>query len=99
MSDIRIILSNNSVRNTTAACDSLGIHYDISKPQDAIKVTRWDSSKNENVFVGEFKLPIFSKDAIRFSPTEEWMPLKGFLVRTGNIFTTYVIFIPLEYSC
>jgi hypothetical protein len=91
MSDIRIILSSNSVRNTMAACDSLGIHNDISKPQDAVKVTRWDSSTNENIFVGEFKLPLFSMDLIRFGPNDEWMRVKMFLVRAGSIFSRYLI--------
>lgn len=88
MSEIRIILSGNSVRNTTAACDSLGIHYDISKPKDAVQVKRWNSNTNGNGLVGEFKLPIFSRDVIRFNSDEEWVPLKTFLVRSGNIFST-----------
>jgi hypothetical protein len=88
MSEIHLILSNQSIRNTTIACDSLGIHYEVSKQDDIIQVKRWNSKADDSVLIAEFKLSIFSKDVIRFSPDEEWMPVTDFMPRSGNIFTT-----------
>jgi hypothetical protein len=85
---IRLILSNNSVRNTTANCDSLGIHYEVSKSNGVVTVTRWESSSNRNVVVGQFELFYFKNDKIRLGATGEWRLLGEVLDRNGSIFST-----------
>jgi hypothetical protein len=84
---VRLIMSNNSVRNTTFTSDQLGLRYDIAKHKRVVTVQRWDSRTNQTVVVGEFKLPDFSKDLIRFGPTGPWIPLKDFLNKGHGIFS------------
>lgn len=89
---IRLICSNNSVRNTTVSCDSLGIHYEISKSQGIVTVKRWDSPTNTSIVVGEFELPIFKRDRIRLGGDKgEWRLLDEVLYKNrGSIFSTSV---------
>lgn len=88
MSSIKLITSSNSVRNTTISCGSLGVHYDVWKPNDAVIVRRVDDRTRQGVLVGEFSLHKFSKDVIRFGPNPgvQWMPVKEFLVSPGSLF-------------
>lgn len=88
MADIRLIMVNNSVRNTTFSCDNLGIQYDVSGTHDIVKIERWDAFANKNVFVAEFKLLFWKGDLIRFRPDDPWMLMKDFLSREhGSIFS------------
>jgi hypothetical protein len=84
--NIHILFSNNSVRNTTASCDSLGIHYEVSNEHlnGTVRVHRWESATNTNVLVGEFKLPIFQYDKIKLARDPEWRPMRDFLIRRKN---------------
>lgn len=81
---IRLYFSNNSVCNTTLSCDSLGIHYTVSKTGSITTLTRWDSESNSNVFVGEFDRPIFKKHKIRVGQDGEWQDLSKFLYKGEN---------------
>ncbi|PVF94971.1 hypothetical protein CPB86DRAFT_712097 [Serendipita vermifera] len=87
---IHILLSNNSVRNVTASCDSLGIHYEVSREHDdgVITVHRWESLTNSNVLVGQFKLPFFGRDKVKLAGDPEWRPLGEFLIKKRNPFST-----------
>ncbi|CAG7852275.1 SubName: Full=Uncharacterized protein {ECO:0000313/EMBL:CCA72330.1} [Serendipita indica DSM 11827] len=80
---IHLFMSNNSVYNTTLSCDSLGIHYDVTKSSDTgiITVTRWESSTNTNHFVAEFCYPLASPDKVRLGGQTEWMKRGEFLKR------------------
>ncbi|CAG8684738.1 5461_t:CDS:2 [Acaulospora colombiana] len=66
---IRLIFTNNSVKNTTLGCDSLGIHYEVSKSKDdgIVSVARWDWHTDQSVTIGQFRLPLFSKDQIKLA--------------------------------
>jgi hypothetical protein len=86
---IHLILSNNSVRNTTVNCDSLGIHYEVSKSNGVVTISRWESSSNRNVVVGQFEFFWFKNDKIRLGATGAWRPLGEVLRRNdGSIFST-----------
>ncbi|PVF94974.1 hypothetical protein CPB86DRAFT_623049 [Serendipita vermifera] len=73
---IKIIFSNDSISNTTAACDSLGIHYTVTKG----RVERWDKETNENVFVGQLKL-FALKPKIKLPSDADWKPIGEFMSR------------------
>jgi len=81
---IRLILSNNSVRNTTVSCDSLGLHYDVSQSNGVVTVARWESAGNKNIVVGQFELPHFRKDKVRLGEIGEWRLLEGVLYNGGQ---------------
>ncbi|KIM25624.1 hypothetical protein M408DRAFT_314841 [Serendipita vermifera MAFF 305830] len=83
MSSIRFYFSNGCVCNTTIACDSLGIHYTVSKKNAITTLTRWDSETDSNVFVGEFERRNFQTHKIRIGQDGEWQVLKEFLYK-GN---------------
>ncbi|PVF94964.1 hypothetical protein CPB86DRAFT_739540, partial [Serendipita vermifera] len=91
---IHIQFSSNSLRNTTASCDSLGIHYDISQgghgkdDKKVIHVQRWQSADNRNVLVGEIRLRDFHHDEIRL-PTGsggvgEWRLMADVFKKSSN---------------
>ncbi|KAG8863048.1 hypothetical protein FRC20_010901 [Serendipita sp. 405] len=95
---IHLLMSRNSVRNTTFSCDSLGIHYDVSRNKESgvVTVQRWDSTTDSNVFVGEFYLSWFKPDRVRMGPDGQWMSKKRFLYKEGrNPISAYVSFIGL----
>ncbi|KIM23760.1 hypothetical protein M408DRAFT_332137 [Serendipita vermifera MAFF 305830] len=81
MSSIRLYFSNGSLCNTTISCDSLGIHYTVSKKSftSPTVLTRWDSETNTNVFVGEFDRRPFKTHRIRIGEDGEWQVLTEFL--------------------
>ncbi|KAG8810487.1 hypothetical protein FRC18_004023 [Serendipita sp. 400] len=83
---IHLLMSRNSVRNTTFSCDSLGIHYDVSRNKESgvVTVQRWDSTTDSNVFVGEFYLSWFKPDRVRMGPDGQWMSKKRFLYKEGR---------------
>lgn len=88
---IHIFMSSNSVKNTTFSCDSLGIHYEISKQNGVITANRWDGSTNTNTTVGEIQYPLLSRDRIKLGErmVEEghWHDTRDVLVRSGGIST------------
>jgi len=89
---VHIYFSNNSIRDTTLSCDSMGIHYTVARVKDAVSVTRWDSKTDSNILVGEFKLPFFKHDEIRVGEKGEWQLLPNYLTRTDSkFFIQYVL--------
>ncbi|KAG8806369.1 hypothetical protein FRC17_005058 [Serendipita sp. 399] len=83
---IRLLMTGNSVRNNTISCDSLGIHYDVSRNTETnvITVQRWDSESNAFFFVGEFHLFAFKHDQIRMGSNGEWMLKRDYLYKEGS---------------
>lgn len=94
MTTIRLTMANNSVRNTTISCDSLGIQYGVAKSGGIVSVYRWDTSTSRNILVGQFKLAVW-RSLIRFRKEDPWMQLKGFLSQ-GDGFHWYLF--PIEYQ-
>ena len=78
---IHLYFSNRSVCNTTISCDSLGIHYTVSKTGSKTSLMRWDSESNSNVLVGEFKRPPFKTHRIKTGQDGQWQVLKEFLYK------------------
>jgi hypothetical protein len=76
---VRIYFSNGSIRNTTLSCDSLGIHYTVSKTGGVISLARWDSETNSNITVGEIEFRLLEKHRIRVGQDGEWQLMKDFL--------------------
>jgi hypothetical protein len=79
--NIHLIMASGSIRNTTFGCDSLGIQYEISHSDCVVKVERWNSFTDQLDYVAEFKLPAWKPDIIRFSPDDDFKPLKEFLTK------------------
>ncbi|CAG7852295.1 SubName: Full=Uncharacterized protein {ECO:0000313/EMBL:CCA71140.1} [Serendipita indica DSM 11827] len=77
---IHLLASNNSVRNTTLSCDSMGIHYEVSKSSQTgiVSVHRWESTSNQNVLAGEIEFHWFSADLLRMGDGE-WRRRKDLL--------------------
>ncbi|KIM19767.1 hypothetical protein M408DRAFT_30946 [Serendipita vermifera MAFF 305830] len=88
---IHIYLSNNSVRNTTISCDSLGIHYTASKAKKIVSLSRRDITTNANVVVGEFELHSFRKDRIKVGPNGQWQDTQDYFEGLG-MFSTSLTF-------
>ncbi|KIM19764.1 hypothetical protein M408DRAFT_30943 [Serendipita vermifera MAFF 305830] len=88
---VNLHFANGSIRNTTISCDSLGIHYTVSKNRKVISLSRWDGRTNSNVVVGEFKLPFFRKDRIRVGPNGKWQPMRDYFDKPG-MFSTSMTF-------
>lgn len=85
-------MSSNSVRNTIIACDSLGIHYDVSRtgPSGGIVcVQRWDSSTDTSTAVAEFEFRTFSKSQIKLGDAalreDRWSNMVDILMKEGNM--------------
>ncbi|PVF93501.1 hypothetical protein CPB86DRAFT_790067 [Serendipita vermifera] len=76
---IHLIFSNNSVKNTTVECDSLGIHYEASKKHNIVSVTHWDSSTDQMIPVGQYHFPDLGKGLIKLPKDADWRPLKELL--------------------
>ncbi|PVF94965.1 hypothetical protein CPB86DRAFT_788542 [Serendipita vermifera] len=90
---IHIKFSNNSLRNTTASCDSLGIHYEISTTQDrVIHVHKWDSKNDQYVPVGELKFYVFKQDEIRMPGETEWRPMIDIFKKASSFWIISRIF-------
>jgi hypothetical protein len=89
MSSIKLVTSSNSVKNTTISCDGLGFHYEVSKPDNVVKIKRVDDSSNESVLVGELNLHKLSKDTMKLGSSSdgEWTPVKDFLTKPGSVFS------------
>jgi hypothetical protein len=85
---VHLIFSNNSVRNTTITCDSLGIHYEVTSKHGVVSIARWDRNINRNVTIGQFVLPFWSKDKIRLGDDSQWRPLKEVLYKRQGDFWT-----------
>ncbi|PVF94967.1 hypothetical protein CPB86DRAFT_764797 [Serendipita vermifera] len=90
---INIVFSNNSVRNTTASCESLGIHYDVSKEYGIISVHRWESGNHRKVAVGDIQYLFFRRDRIHLGGESEWKVMGEFLRRSRNPFSSARTFI------
>ncbi|KIM19765.1 hypothetical protein M408DRAFT_334275 [Serendipita vermifera MAFF 305830] len=88
---VHLYFANNSVRNTTISCDSLGIHYTVSKAEKIVSLSRWDVTANSNVVVGEFELPSFRKDRIKVGPMGQWQPMRNYFDKPG-MFSTSMTF-------
>lgn len=85
---VHLYFSNNSIRDTTVTCDSLGIHYNVSKSGRIISLSRWDSTTGSDVLVGQFELPFMSKDKVRIGPNGQWQPLNKYIDGGGHFSTT-----------
>jgi hypothetical protein len=84
---IHIQLSNNSLRDTTASCDSLGIHYEIFvNEENSVCVQKWDSKTNSNVLVGELRFYAVDQDEIRLPGDAQWRPMVDFFKKDKNMF-------------
>jgi hypothetical protein len=86
---IKILFSDDSIRNTTASCDSLGIHYNVTKEEYGLnairRVEKWDKETNKNVLIVEFKLPGFGLDKIKWPGDTEWKPMSDFLAMSSDV--------------
>ncbi|PVF93500.1 hypothetical protein CPB86DRAFT_107651 [Serendipita vermifera] len=82
---IHLIFANTSVKNTTVKCDSLGIHYDVSAKHGIVSVTRWDSSTDQMVPIGQFHLPVVGKDQVKLAKDAEWRPLNEVLHKKDGL--------------
>jgi hypothetical protein len=79
------------VRNTTASCDSLGIHYEVSKEYGIISVNRWEGGDLErSVPAGDIQYLFFHQDMIRLPGESEWKVMGEFLRKSRNPFSSYV---------
>lgn len=83
---VRILFSNGSVHDTTAECDSMGVHYTVSTTKGVTTLTRWDSKTNSEIHIGQCDLSIFKPDKVRLGEAGEWEPLANFLSRTQSHF-------------
>ncbi|KLO20083.1 hypothetical protein SCHPADRAFT_992192 [Schizopora paradoxa] len=67
-----LIMSHDSLRNTTFDCDALGIHYQVSTEKRHLicgkntKVNRWDKQSNGNLLVAEWERHSFHSDEFKF---------------------------------
>jgi hypothetical protein len=96
---IKVIFSNDSICNTTASCDSLGIYYEITKTAllgGTRRIEKWDRESNENILVSEIKMPAFSQNTVKFAGDEDWKPMTHFLWKapTSSSASTCVHFLP-----
>lgn len=89
---VHLYFANNSIRNHTRSCDSLGIHYIVSKAGRITSLSRWEGQKNSNAVVGELELPFFRRDRIRVGSNGQWQPLRDYLNKS-NIFSISMSFI------
>jgi hypothetical protein len=92
---IRLLLSTNSVYNTAISCDSLGIHYHLSKKNGIISLTRWDSASNSNVLAGQYEFNILSKSRIKMGDSDDgtWVNMRDLLFREGSMLSPARYFI------
>jgi hypothetical protein len=95
---VKILFSDDSIRNTTASCDSLGIHYNITKEEYGLnairRVEKWDKETNNNVLIVEFKLPGFGLDKIKWPWDTEWKPMSDFLAMSSDALSYSYISLP-----
>jgi hypothetical protein len=91
---INIQFTNNSLKRTTASCDSLGIHYEIDKEHGIVSVKKWDRAGNRNMPVGDIQYLFFHRDKVHFPNNDDWMPMSQFLKRSSNPLSTYVLLLP-----
>jgi hypothetical protein len=92
---IRLLLSSNSVYNTAISCDSLGIHYQLSKANGIVSLTRWDPASNSNVLAGQYQFNHLSKSRIKMGDNDDgtWMNMKDLLFREGSVLSPARYFI------
>jgi hypothetical protein len=95
---IRIYFSNGSIRNTALSCDSLGIHYTVSKTGRVISLARWDSETNSNITVGEIEFLLLEKSRIRVGQDGEWQLMKDFLSKDEGTVMSRYLFCNLQVS-
>lgn len=91
MSNIHILMSSNSVKNTTFSCDDLGIRYEVSKQDGVITVNRRNSSDSTNTIVGEIQYPLLSRERIMLGEhmvqEGKWHDVRNVLVKCGGVST------------
>jgi len=92
---IRLELSNNSVRRTTAQVDSLGIFYSVSREDDGIiTVRRWEQRTNAEILIGQINFKIIGSSLIRFGEAKPWGYIHDFLRREhGRFLVPFVSFL------
>ena len=102
---IHILASNKSVRNTTLSCDSMGIHYEVSKlkqeKDSVVSVHRWESTTNQNTLIGQIEFHWFAPDRLRLMGTgnDGWQRRKDILNNQESnplsrcVISTYHIFL------
>jgi hypothetical protein len=72
--------SNNSVDNTTISCESMGIHYIVTKPARILSLSRWDQGVHAYVKAGQFERSDFAwKHWVRLGQDGQWQRLKYWL--------------------
>ncbi|PVF94966.1 hypothetical protein CPB86DRAFT_788543 [Serendipita vermifera] len=89
----KLILSNNSVRNTTASCDSLGIYYGVSEAYGIVSVYRWKPEIESSILVGDIQYLSFRRDRIHLGYEDEWKVVTDFLWWSRNPFSSARIFL------
>jgi len=98
---IRLEFSNNSIRNTTAQVDSLGIFYSVSRGDDRIiNLRRWDQQTDTEVLIGQINFKFFAWSLIQFGGEEKpWSYIYNFLRREhGFILNPFVSFLITNLS-
>jgi hypothetical protein len=74
--------SNNSVDNTSISCESMGIHYIVTKPARILSLSRWDPGVKAYVKAGQFERSDFAwKHWVRLGQDGQWQGLKYWLHR------------------
>lgn len=90
---------NNSIRNNTITCDSLGIHFELSRDRDSgvISVRRWDSAADVMNLVGQVKFHLWVRNEVRMGGEEaQWSVSKEFLRREGGAIWSTSVRTPLD---
>jgi hypothetical protein len=84
--------SNNSVDNTTISCESMGIHYIVTKPARILSLSRWDQGVHAYVKAGQFERSDFAwKHWVRLGQDGQWQRLKYWLHKgDAGIISEYV---------
>jgi hypothetical protein len=78
------------VCNTTASCDSLGIHYEVSKDHGIISVSRWKGGiPDRNVPAGDIQYHLFHQDKVHLPGDSQWKVMGEFLRGSRNPFSPY----------
>lgn len=81
---IRLVMSSDSLHNTTFSCDNMGIHYDVSKEDKAISIYRWDNRFNQKILVGQIQFHLIGNDQVRIGQHGEWRKRRDILTTEGG---------------
>lgn len=81
-----LILSKNSLQNTTLDCDSLGIHYQVSTTDNITTLRRWDGRSGPDTYVdiGQWEHRIFKKNTFKLRGESEPVIVSELFTQTSS---------------